>query len=124
MCRSVRDVASRGSRDCHSKSLKDFQNDYPAQIALMGIQLVWTAKVQETLQKCSKDRTIVESTKTAIKNMHLELTKLVLEKIDSKLIRTKIETLITIMVHQRDVYIDQLAPQASQHRIRDDNDFE
>lgn len=37
MCKSVKDVASRGSRDCHSKELKIFQDDYPAQIALMGI---------------------------------------------------------------------------------------
>lgn len=30
MCRSVRDVASRGSRDCHSKELRVFVEEYPA----------------------------------------------------------------------------------------------
>jgi dynein heavy chain len=51
-----------------------------------------------------------------------DLSQLCLEDLD-KLKRMKVETLVTIHVHQRDLFL-RILEEAKQHRIRDGNDFD
>jgi dynein heavy chain len=51
MQRSMRNVCSRGAKDCFSQPLREFIEGYPSQVALLGIQMLWTNKVQDCLEK-------------------------------------------------------------------------
>ena len=53
MQNSMRDVCRDGARDCHvsGDALVAFIENYCAQVALLGIQMIWTSKVQAALEK-------------------------------------------------------------------------
>jgi len=51
MQRSVRGACSRGAQDCFSMPLREFIDSCPSQVALLGIQMLWTGKVSECLEK-------------------------------------------------------------------------
>ncbi len=52
---SVRDVCKSGLRDCISQDLSQFVA-YQSQVALLGVQMLWTTKVEEALMKNPKER--------------------------------------------------------------------
>ena len=123
MQRSVRAVCSRGAKDCFSMPLREFIDAYPSAVALLGIQMLWTNKVQDCLERNQKEKlTELERKKKDINNIMLELTAMCLEDMN-KIKRTKIETLVTIHVHQRDLF-QKILEDAKQHKIRDANDFD
>ena len=45
MQRTMRQICSRGAQDCFTMALKEFVDKYPSQVALLGIQMLWTQKV-------------------------------------------------------------------------------
>ena len=99
MQRSVRAVCSQGSKDCFSMPLRDFIDAYQSQVALLGIQMLWTQKVQDCLERSQKDKAPeLEKKKKDIVAIMTELSAMCLEDMD-KLKRMKIETLVTIHVH-------------------------
>ena len=51
MQRSIRHVCRNGAKDCFAMPLKEFIESYPSQIALLGIQMLWTDKVQYCLER-------------------------------------------------------------------------
>lgn len=71
----------------------------------MGIQLIWTAKIESALiaNKDSKDKQAFELRKKDIKLMLDILTDMCLKDLGTKMNRTKVETLVTIQVHQKSV---------------------
>ncbi len=104
MQRSVRAVCSRGAKDCFSMPLREFVAGYQSQVALAGIQMLWNNKVQDCLERGQKERiTELERKKKDVNNLMSELTMMCLEDMD-RLTRTKVETLVTIHVHQRDLF--------------------
>jgi dynein heavy chain len=104
MQRSVRAVCSRGAKDCFSMPLREYIDAYPSQVALLGIQMLWTNKVQDCLEKNQKERLQeLERKKKDVNQIMTELTALCLEDMN-KLKRMKVETLVTIHVHQRDLF--------------------
>jgi len=50
MQRSMRYVCREGAKDCYTQELREFCK-YPSQVALLGIQMTWTSKVQDCLEK-------------------------------------------------------------------------
>ena len=70
----------------------------------MGIQILWTHKITEALERPPKEsKGAMEQKKKEIDKMLQELTYLCLQPIETNLLRTKIETLVTIHVHQKDI---------------------
>ncbi|PFH32513.1 putative dynein gamma chain, flagellar outer arm [Besnoitia besnoiti] len=106
-------------------SLRDFCDRYIAQVALLGIQMIWTADCQEALEKLSRerDRTIMNSTNKKLVAMMTDLVSACLSDLGTPLNRTKYETLVTIHVHQRDVFAD-LWKKVKEHRLKDSSDFD
>jgi dynein heavy chain len=85
--------------------------------------MLWTNKVQDCLERNQKEKlTELAKKKTDIEKMMTDLTLMCLEDLN-KLDRCKIETLVTIHVHQRDLFV-KILEDAKQHKIRDANDFD
>jgi dynein heavy chain len=105
--RTMKDIIRTASKDVMSMpNLKDFINAYYAQVSMLGIQLQWTHHVQEGLEKLHRDRTILNQKKQIINNVMSTLIDCALDGNLNKLERIKIEAMVTVHVHQRDVFID------------------
>ena len=105
--------------------LREFIKEYQSQISLLGIQIIWTQKVTECLDRpkqADKNAEFIKK-KGDIDKIMKELTAMCLEDIKTKLERTKIETLVTIHVHQVGVY-GKILEEVKAGRIKEASDFE
>ena len=108
--------------------LRGFVDAFPAQFALMGIQMMWTADCQEALENCTSKKSIMKETSKKQNRLLNELSSWTLTDLAAdpkigKLNRTKIECMIIVHVHQRDVMSDLLSLYNSK-KLRSANDFE
>ena len=114
---SVIRTASRGIQDPNFQLL-EFLHTSPAQVGLLGLQMLWTRDSQYALANSRSDKKIMQATNQNFLDILNKLIGLTLKEL-SKMDRTKYETLITIHVHQRDIF-DGLV----QMHIRSPSDFE
>lgn len=78
---------------------------YFSKVGLLGIQMLWTRDAEEALENAEDDREIMIHAK---KNFHSLLTTLIKQTTHdlTKFNRIKYETLVTIHVHQSDIFND------------------
>jgi dynein heavy chain len=86
--------------------------------------MLWAAKITECLEKSNREK-IQELNKknTEINNIMTELTTLCLDESLDRLQRTKVETLVTIHVRQREIF-GEIKALAAKYAIKDANDFD
>ena len=81
--------------------MEDFVNQFPGQFALLGIQLMWTADIEDALQEAATKKNAVKEAVNKCNNLLKLMSQWTLDGSLPKMKRTKIETMITIQVHQK-----------------------
>lgn len=99
---SVIRTASKAIED-PSFNLLDFLANSVSQVGLLTLQLLWTKEAEVALTNARTDKKIMQATNEHFLEMLNTLISVTLQELSS-IDRTKYETLITIHVHQRDIF--------------------
>ncbi len=119
MKNTMRYIIKNSSEDCRTLPLEDLINKYPAQVALLAIQFIWTIGCETALLEAKGgDRKAMGENLKEVERVLNDLTNMTIRNL-SPLDRTKIETLIVIQVHQRDVFKELV-----NLKVKDPTDFE
>ncbi|KAL0211729.1 hypothetical protein RCL1_005355 [Eukaryota sp. TZLM3-RCL] len=111
--------SSEDDESAHSE-LIDFITRYPAQITLLGLQMLWTKQVEDALRSSKFDKNAMNFANKLCSGIMSLLVDLTTRDLGPEARnRTKVEALVTIQVHQRDI-LDELI----QQRIKNAYDFE
>lgn len=126
MQRTMKVICGDAARDCSEmadEDLRDFVNRYCGQFALLGLQLKWTADCEYALETCKQSKGIMAETHKKLTAQLAMLSSWTLDDLGSQMNRVKVEAMITVQVHQRDVFAD-LVKLFKDRRISGPSDFE
>ena len=123
MQRSLKRLCELVSMECLSQPVRQYVNKSCGQFALLGLQIWWTMHCNDALSKSKSNKSIMSETGKLITSVLSDLSSWCLEDLGSQMNRVKIETLITIQVHQRDVFFD-LNKSYKEKKCIDVNDFD
>ena len=118
----MKDLAEQACEDSMEMELRQFVDKYPAQFALLGVQVNWTAQCVEALERCRTSKSSMQDNNKAQLGILSELSSWTLDDLGTKMNRRKIETLITIQVHQRDVF-SELTKLYKERKVSSPTDF-
>jgi dynein heavy chain len=123
MQRSLKKLCEGVSIECSTMSLRKFVDKNCGQFALLGIQLNWTQQCSEALNTAKTNKGILSDVNKQQSAILTDLSQWCLDDLGSTMNRIKIETLVTVQVHQRDVYQD-LLQLHKERKLRDASDFD
>ncbi|KAJ1563094.1 Dynein heavy chain 5, axonemal [Cladochytrium tenue] len=100
---SINDIVREACSRMNDMPFIKFLDEYPAQIGLLCLQIMWTQMSEEALTNSKSDKKKMAATNQKITDMLNALIEVTTRDL-SKMDRTKYETFITIQVHHRDVF--------------------
>jgi len=103
--------------------LRRFVDNYISQFALLGIQILWTTDMQIALESIRGNKKAMPACLERQSKILSEMSTWCLGNLGSANNRIKIETLVTIHVHARDVTAE-LNVLAKNRKLTDPNDFD
>ncbi|SBS94492.1 dynein heavy chain, putative, partial [Plasmodium ovale curtisi] len=106
-----------------SMNLKEFCDKNIAQVALICLQVMWTNDIEKCINKYHSEKNILKVTNKKINYIMSELVNICLSDLGTKFNRTKYETLVTIHVHQRDLF-NEISGKIKEHKIKTCTDFD
>jgi dynein heavy chain len=122
MQETLKDLVRESARESASLEVVQLRSfifgAFPAQCCLLGIQFQWTHDCQDALGRAKTDKTAMSHCAKKVTAVLSELVTFTTQDLAS-LERTNVETLITIQVHQKDVF-DELVKK----KVRDASDFD
>lgn len=124
MQRSLKVLCEQAAAQSNQLPLTEFVQSTCAQFALLGIQLNWTAQCQEALEKSKTSKNVIPETNKQQLMVLQELSSWCLTDLKTKMNRRNVETLVTIQVHQRDVFADLAKLYKDRKSPIDPEDFE
>jgi len=123
MQRSLKRLCEVAAIECISQPIRQFVDKSCGQFSLLGLQVSWTMACNDALTKARTNKQIMVETNKFQLNVLQDLSSWCLEDLGTRMNRIKIETLVTIQVHQRDVFAD-LTRLFKERKLSDANDFE
>jgi len=97
-----------------------YMDQYPSQVGILGIQLVWTRDAEVALTLSKTDKKAMAKADDYFLELLTGLIDKTLDTSMGKLQRRKYETLVTLHVHQRDIFHDDIVGR----KVRSPQDFE
>ena len=94
-----------------------------AQFALLAVQIMWTYETQSALEQCKSNKNAMKDNSQRQLQVLSEMSSWCLQDLGTKVNRKKIETLVTVHVHQRDI-AQELAQLVRSKKVHDANDFD
>ena len=105
------------------QSLRDFVDKHNGQFSLLGIQLLWTQDQTDAMEVCLRNKNAMRDVNKKALDVLQCMSRWTLDATLAKMDRKKIETLITIQVHQKDVTQDLFELYKSK-QIKNSNNFD
>eukprot|EP00698_Gefionella_okellyi_P008565 TRINITY_DN2129_c0_g1_i1.p1 TRINITY_DN2129_c0_g1~~TRINITY_DN2129_c0_g1_i1.p1 ORF type:complete len:4495 (+),score=1467.97 TRINITY_DN2129_c0_g1_i1:46-13530(+) len=125
MVRTVKTICRTMSQECNAilgaadkDLLEQFINKYPAQVSLLGVQLWWTWESEDALSRAKAERGIMAATKKKFDLILRHMVDITVQDL-KRMERTRVETLITIHIHQVDIWNEIV-----KKRLKSSNEFE
>jgi len=115
---SLHDIIRQASVDCLSQDIKTFIKGYNAQTCLLGIMLQWTLESQDAIFRGKTDKNALQVQKTKVTQLMTDLCLMTTDDTLGKRDRRNVETMITIEVHQKDVF-----DEVFKKKLKDPTDF-
>jgi dynein heavy chain len=103
--------------------LRPLVDENIAQFALLGVQIMWTYETQNALESCQFKKNAMKENSQKQLQVLSEMSSWCLQDLGTKVNRKKIETLVTVHVHQRDI-AQELAQLVRAKKVKDANDFD
>lgn len=97
--------AYRVLNDEDNFDLLKFEDSFIAQVGLLGLQLLWTRDAEDALSRARADPSAMRNANFRFLRALNQLIEVTTKELTS-LERTKYEALITIHVHQKDIFDD------------------
>lgn len=115
---TLHNIARQAAVDCMVQDIQTFSGGYCSQTCLMGLQMQWTFDAQDGISKAKSDKQAMGLAAKKITALMTDLCVMTTNDTLDKRDRTNIETLITIQVHNKDIF-DALFKQ----KLKDPTDF-
>lgn len=117
---TMRLEARKAAKDVQKLTIKDFLFSRPAQMALLGLQIKWTADVQNALMQIRLGKkSALKKTALSYESTLSSMIELTLCSSLSKIERTSLETCITVFIHLKDVITELISK-----RVEDPKSFD
>ncbi len=104
-------------------SLRPLVDSNIAQFALLAVQLMWTYETQNALENCQIKKNVMKENSQRQLQVLSEMSSWCLQDLGTSVNRKKIETLVTVHVHQRDI-AQELMHLVRSKKVHDANDFD